>query len=80
MHSRGLASTSHTCHARLMSGKGLRPVAAPGSQRSSSVKCRAELRVRRTLPIFPLNVVALPAATVPLMIFEARCAALLPST
>lgn len=27
---------------------------------------------RRQLPIFPLNVVALPAATVPLMIFEAR--------
>lgn len=31
-----------------------------------------DYRVRKTLPIFPLSVVALPAATVPLMIFEAR--------
>lgn len=31
-----------------------------------------DYRVRKTIPIFPLNVVALPAATVPLMIFEAR--------
>ena len=31
-----------------------------------------DYRIRRTLPIFPLNVVALPAASVPLMIFEAR--------
>ena len=31
-----------------------------------------DYRVRKTLPIFPLGVVALPAATVPLMIFEAR--------
>lgn len=28
---------------------------------------------RKELPIFPLNVVALPHAVVPLMIFEARC-------
>ena len=31
-----------------------------------------DYRVRKTIPIFPLGVVALPAATVPLMIFEAR--------
>jgi Lon protease-like protein len=27
---------------------------------------------KKQIPIFPLNVVALPAAVVPLMIFEAR--------
>jgi len=31
-----------------------------------------DYRVRKILPIFPLGVVALPAAVVPLMIFEAR--------
>jgi hypothetical protein len=32
-------------------------------------------RVLKELPIFPLGVVALPHATVPLMIFEPRCVA-----
>ncbi|GAX85660.1 hypothetical protein CEUSTIGMA_g13075.t1 [Chlamydomonas eustigma] len=44
--------------------------------RSVNLRCGAsdepDYRVRKTLPIFPLSVVALPAATVPLMIFEAR--------
>lgn len=35
----------------------------------SSVRC---LGVRKQIPIFPLSVVALPHAVVPLMIFEAR--------
>lgn len=34
--------------------------------------CVAKAGERRQIPIFPLNVVALPCATVPLMIFEAR--------
>eukprot|EP00955_Chlamydomonas_euryale_P118466 366545-Chlamydomonas_euryale.AAC.12 len=42
--------------------------ASTGSQAEGSSGAR-----RSTLPIFPLNVVALPSATVPLMIFEARC-------
>uniref|UniRef100_A0A7R9VVR1 Lon N-terminal domain-containing protein n=1 Tax=Chlamydomonas euryale TaxID=1486919 RepID=A0A7R9VVR1_9CHLO len=41
--------------------------ASTGSQAEGSSGAR-----RSTLPIFPLNVVALPSATVPLMIFEAR--------
>lgn len=41
-------------------------VAAASSSSDSGAVERFEL------PIFPLNMVALPAATVPLMIFEAR--------
>lgn len=51
-------------HARAMCGARV--------SRQRVVQCFAG--VRKTIPIFPLNVVALPAATVPLMIFEARSA------
>ncbi|GLC41480.1 hypothetical protein PLESTB_001007100 [Pleodorina starrii] len=40
--------------------------------RHRRVECVAKAGTRKQLPIFPLNVVALPSATVPLMIFEAR--------
>ncbi|GIL62171.1 hypothetical protein Vafri_16436 [Volvox africanus] len=40
--------------------------------RHSRLQCVAKAGTRKQLPIFPLNVVALPCATVPLMIFEAR--------
>lgn len=40
--------------------------------KATSNQGEPEYRVRKTLPIFPLNVVALPATVVPLMIFEAR--------
>lgn len=67
-----------------------RAAAAAVSQRGAPGARRCTLAVRaagdsgsagakgRTieLPIFPLNVVALPHATVPLMIFEPRCAPL----
>ena len=46
-----------------------------GISRVRAVQCRAQAKspaTRFTLPIFPLSVVALPSATVPLMIFEAR--------
>lgn len=39
---------------------------------SRSVVCAAAAKKTKQLPLFPLNVVALPCATVPLMIFEAR--------
>lgn len=60
-------------------GLGAKVLLAPGSsqhqdaaqqQHRSDVRCHAA--VRKQLPIFPLNVVALPHAVVPLMIFEAR--------
>ncbi|KAF8057912.1 Lonrf1 [Scenedesmus sp. PABB004] len=40
--------------------------------RARVVACRAAAGEKKQLPIFPLSVVALPSATVPLMIFEAR--------
>lgn len=57
-----------------------RQVLAPcsmGRQHSSTNNSRRSLQCfaaakRKQLPIFPLNVVALPHAVVPLMIFEAR--------
>lgn len=47
------------------------------SQRPHRVVCAAGRVIQ--LPIFPLNVVALPEATVPLVVFEARWGARIPS-
>ncbi|GFR48354.1 hypothetical protein Agub_g10243 [Astrephomene gubernaculifera] len=57
------------------SGAGVRTCRAAlqrSCSRASRVQCVARAGVRKQIPIFPLNMVALPCATVPLMIFEAR--------
>jgi Lon protease-like protein len=66
--------TSRSFSGQKFASRGLAPCSH--LYRSTKLRCRAsdepDYRVRKTLPIFPLSVVAFPAATVPLMIFEAR--------
>ncbi|GLI60943.1 hypothetical protein VaNZ11_003181 [Volvox africanus] len=66
-----MAFASKTTFSCPWPGTGRAPLPARLS-RYRRLQCVAKAGTIKQLPIFPLNVVALPCATVPLMIFEAR--------
>jgi ATP-dependent Lon protease len=69
----GRTTTTMTLATRPTSALLARRTAFPAApHRRRSVRASAAAGERRELPIFPLGVVALPHATVPLMIFEPR--------